>query len=300
MTIPKIIHHIAPSDVSKWHPLWFKCRESWKKNFPNYKFILWNDCEDIDNFVKENYPQYWNLYNLFPVHIMRIDFVRLCILHKYGGIYADMDVFCYKNFEDYMTKEIYFLQNTTNEFTDVEYENSIMASIPNHYFLKELMKYTQTCYIHFKNLFNKENKYWRDEYNSMIVNNITGSGLISSAINQLNKHFNINIFDCEKFNNRPASYDKNFYTKHIHTSIWGNEYIEYSKKNFDRLLILNGFLYMTSNLSKEQINQFKNNNDKFEIIMYDNFDFYKDYTNGMYLKKDNLEELKKNVSMKRI
>ena len=296
--IPKIIHQIAPADKNKWHPFWKKCYDSWKQNFPNYEFILWNDLEDIDNFVKKHYPQYWNLYNLLPVHIMKIDFVRLCILHKYGGIYVDMDIFCYKNFENYITKDIYFLENTTKEYTSAEWENSMMASIPNHKLFEELMKYVQTCFIHYRNSFSDEGKHWRNQQNSEFVNNTTGSGMISEAIKTLNKYFDIGVFDCEKFNNRPMSYDKEFYTKHVHTSVWGNEYTEYTKNELDTLLILDGCSYSTGTISEQVISEFKKNKRDFQIVLNTDFDFYKDYTNSLYLKSDNLEKIKKIVCMK--
>ena len=112
--IPKIIHHIAPKFPNSWHYFWQKCYDSWKTQFSDYEFIMWNDKDDIDNFVKIHYKEHWNLYRAFPFHIMRIDFARLCILHKFGGIYADMDVFCYKNFEHLLTNEVYFLEKITD------------------------------------------------------------------------------------------------------------------------------------------------------------------------------------------
>jgi hypothetical protein len=197
-----------------------------------------------------------------------------------------------------MTKDIYFLENTTKEYTSAECENSMMASVPNHRLLEELMKYTQTCFIHFRNSFKKESDTWRSQQNDMIVNNTTGSGMISEAVTSLNKYFDIGVFDCEKFNNRSMSYDEKFYTKHVHTSVWGNEYTEYAKNELDRLLLLDGCAYSTGNLSEDVINELKKNKRNFKIVMNENFDFYQDYTNGVYLKDNNLEEIKKIVSMK--
>lgn len=293
--IPKIIHQIAPADEGKWHPFWKKCQQSWKNNFSDYKYVLWNDKEDIDTFVKKNYPRFWNLYNAFPVQIMKIDFVRMCFLHKYGGIYADMDVFCYKNFDTYLTKDIYFLENLTEEYTSAKYENSMMASIPNHQFLNELMKYTQACFIYYRNQFVKEGNNWRTPSNDAIINNTTGSGMISEAVKSLNQFFDIGVFKCSLFNNRPSSYSENFITKHIHTSIWGNEYVE---SDLDRLLIINGCCYSTGELCLDILKHLKDNNTPFEIVMNNDFNFNKDYSHGVYLREDNLDEIKEIVRMK--
>jgi mannosyltransferase OCH1-like enzyme len=292
--IPKIIHHIAPLDKSNWHHFWFACYDSWKNKFPSdYKFLLWNDQKDLDFLVKQHYPRYWNLYQAFPVHIMKIDFARMCILHKYGGIYADMDVFCYKNFENYLKKDIYFLENLTCEYTDARWENSMMSSIPNHTLWELLMKYTQTCFIHYRNSFNKHPVNWRNTGNDKIVNNTTGSGMISEAIKHYAKYFDVGVFECELFNNRPMSYSDLFYTKHVHTSIWGSEY---TKSQLDRLLLINGCAYATGELHDETVEMLK---DKFyQIVMNENFDFYTDYTNGVYLKTDNLDQIKTIVACK--
>lgn len=291
--IPKIIHHIAPKDNSIWHPFWSQCYASWNEQFPNYQFKLWNDQSDIDDIVKNYYPRYWNLYQAFPVHIMRIDFARICILHKHGGIYADMDMFCYNNFEQYLTKNIMFLENLTDEYTNAQWENSMMASVPGHRFLEELLKYNQTCFIHFRPQFKKQSSNWRSIKNDNIVNNTTGSGMISEVVKHFQKCFDIGVFPCELFNNRPVSYDPRFYTKHLHTSVWGSEY---TKTDLDRLLILNGCAYLTGSLDLNMLESLKNKD--YQIIMNKDFDFYKDYTKGVYLKDANLDEIKSIVAQK--
>jgi mannosyltransferase OCH1-like enzyme len=253
--------------------------------------MLWSDQEDMDNLVRQHYPRYWNLYQAFPVHIMRIDFARLCILHKFGGIYADMDIYCYKNFEHLLVKEVYFLENLIWEYTTAEWENSLMASVPNHRFLEELMRYTQTCFIHHRNMFKKQNDSWRNPENDKIINNTTGSGMISEAVKHYSKYFDIGVFECKLFNNRPMSYDEKFYTKHMHTSIWGNEY---TKNNLNRLLLLNGSAYATSEMTQEMYDSLVDK--EYQIIMNEDFDFYKDYTDGVYLKDDNLEHIKNIVN----
>ena len=35
---------------------------------------------------------------------MKIDILRYCILHKYGGLYADIDYKCFNNFDSYIEK----------------------------------------------------------------------------------------------------------------------------------------------------------------------------------------------------
>lgn len=283
MTIPKIIHQIAPEDKTKWHPFWLICQQSWHKHFKNFEYKIWNDKEDIDTFVHSNYPEFSNLYESFQVQIMKIDFVRLCILHKYGGVYADMDYFVYKNFYNQFKKDIGFLENLTEEYTSARYENSLMYSTPGNQLLYELMKYAKTCFIHHRNLFKKQDNNWRTIENDKIVNNTTGSGMISEGVKFFQKYFDIHALDCKTFNNRPASYNKSFFGKHVHTSLWGNEYCNNQPTH---LLIKNGMIYQTF----YDNNVVLNNNDKFLLVS--DFNMYQDYTNKNYLKNKNLEQLK--------
>jgi mannosyltransferase OCH1-like enzyme len=97
--------------------------------------VLWSDAE-AEQLVKIHYPLYYNLYMSFPFHINRIDFARFCILHKYGGVYADMDMFCYKNFFNELTEECYVAGSLMQGET---VQNSLMASVPNHEFFVECM-----------------------------------------------------------------------------------------------------------------------------------------------------------------
>lgn len=272
VVIPKIIHQIAPSDKSKWHPLWFGCQASVKKHFSSFEYRLWNDTTDIDSFVKENYPEFFNLYSQLQVQIMKIDFVRLCFLHKFGGIYLDMDYFVYKNFYNELTDEVGFLENTTFEYTSSEYENSVMYSLPGNRFVYELMKYVKTCFIHYRNHWGKKEELWRNDKTGMIVNNTTGSGMLSEAVKYYKQFFEIGKLNGDLFNNRPASYHTSFFGKHVHTSLWGNEYCQNQPTHF---LITNNSIFL---INSSDVDKIKDSNNSHEIVNVENFDFYKDYT----------------------
>jgi hypothetical protein len=66
----------------------------------------------------------------------------------------------------------------------------------------------------------------------------------------------------------------------------------------DRLLIINGCAYSTGTISEQVIAEFKKYKTDFQIVLNTDFNFYKDYTNSLYLKNDNLEKIKKIVSAK--
>ena len=97
--IPKIIHQTAPKDKTKWKKEWFECQKSWLKYFPSpeYQYIMWTD-EDLDNLIKNDFSWFYPFYSSYSHNIRKIDIARYFILYKYGGIYADMDYMCMKNF----------------------------------------------------------------------------------------------------------------------------------------------------------------------------------------------------------
>ena len=284
MHIPKIIHHIAPADSDSWHPFWHKCRASWQQQFPDYEFVLWNDQDDIDTLVKDHYPQYWNLYRAFPVHIMRIDFARLCMLHRHGGIYADMDYYCYQNFEsDLQDHDLYFVENLTEEFTSATVENSLMAAAPDSSFFLNTMNYVQACFIQFRNGFKIDSTTnWRSPRFDYYINNTTGSGMLSVARESFDPHYSIGHLNTAEFNNRPSSYSHFHKAKHVHTSLWGEDQVRSDRTR--EILIANGnacTMETVPDYARQRLT------DTDHVVDFDSYDFYTDYTHDKYLNQDN-------------
>jgi len=132
MSVPRIIHQTAPSDRTKWDPLWFKCQKSWKNKFPNYEYKLWTD-EDNDNFIKNRFSWFYKTYTEYSKNIQRIDAVRYFIMYEYGGIYADMDYECINNFEHIIPQDKVSIAASpykNNEFV----QNALMAGPAKHPF----------------------------------------------------------------------------------------------------------------------------------------------------------------------
>lgn len=84
--IPKVIHYCwfgrnpLPSMA-------IKCIESWKKYFPDYKIIEWNENNfdiNINSYTKEAYQE--------KKYAFVSDYARLWIIYNYGGVYFDTDV----------------------------------------------------------------------------------------------------------------------------------------------------------------------------------------------------------------
>ena len=84
--IPKFIHYCWLGNNKK-SELIEKCINSWKKYYPEYEIIEWND-SNID--ILEN--QYSKEAYEAKKYAFVSDYVRLKVLYEYGGIYFDTDV----------------------------------------------------------------------------------------------------------------------------------------------------------------------------------------------------------------
>jgi len=290
MTIPKIIHHISPKNRDRWHPLWDRCYPTWKKAYPDFEHKLWNDEEDIDNLIKDKWPEYWDFYNKLPVHIMKIEIGRLALLYHYGGFYVDMDVYCYRNFYQELKRDLYIMEAP---FGEESLENALMISSKNNPFWLKCMNKVIDRY---KNIISKHeikipfNDSKRDQY---LIIACAGPNLVSIVFRDEGLGVK-NVLPGFLFNNHGLAYHPEFRTKHLLTGLWGGEAI-------DKLESDSKGNYKTA-LSRWYIEEIGNYADLPENLTLNELDLYKDYTKGRFLTQCNFnpnkvtdieEELKK-------
>jgi mannosyltransferase OCH1-like enzyme len=128
--IPKTIHQTWKTlDVpDKWKDAVKSC-----KNIHNdYKHKIWTD-KMMEDFVKNEYPDFYNTYMSYKYNIQRCDAFRYLVLYKQGGIYLDMDIVCKKKLESFLK---YDLVLTKSSNVSTSYTNSFYMVIPNHPFIK--------------------------------------------------------------------------------------------------------------------------------------------------------------------
>lgn len=223
--ISKIIHQIAPKNKKLWHPVWKKCRESWEKNFSEFDFFLWSDDEDLSNFIKSNYPQYYDFYLSIDHHTMQIDIARYLIMHKYGGIYADMDMYCFKNFYNDLDINSLCLLDGNKEGDIVE--NALIASPPNCDFFIRCVDLSQKRF----NKVQENKKKYKDNYEcNEYTLEVCGPPIVSDVYYDYYEDkiiYEGNVFIMKKslYNVPWYSYSENYKTKHMLTGVWGKETI---------------------------------------------------------------------------
>ncbi len=108
--LPKLIHYCWFGRNEK-SPLVLKCIDSWRKYFPEFDIIEWNE----DNFDVNQMDYTREAYECKKWAFVS-DYARLKIVYEYGGIYFDTDVEVIKNFEELIGERGYLsFENTTNE-----------------------------------------------------------------------------------------------------------------------------------------------------------------------------------------
>jgi Mannosyltransferase OCH1 and related enzymes len=139
--IPKIIHQMW-SEIYK--PLPKACSrlaETWKEKHPDWTYLFWNE-KMMDDFMKIEYPDYYDLYSSLPYDIQRWDTIRFFILKKMGGLYVDVDYECLENIEPLIEgADIAIALEPDSHSPGLRVpcvlSNALFASIPNHPFLDQ-------------------------------------------------------------------------------------------------------------------------------------------------------------------
>lgn len=94
----KLIHQTWKTDQlpEAYLPQW---QESWIRNHPDWDYKFWTD-DDNAALVRDEYPELYKFYTDLQRGVVRSDVARVLYLHKFGGMYADLDFVCLRNFDE--------------------------------------------------------------------------------------------------------------------------------------------------------------------------------------------------------
>jgi mannosyltransferase OCH1-like enzyme len=189
MSIPKIVHqtwktHIVPDHWQESHQGWkAMCEEN------NWTYMLWTD-EDNEALISTHYSWFLDKYKAYKHNIQRADAVRYFILHKYGGMYVDLDIApiakrFLKLFEIIKDEQVALTECTAgNSSKTQKLTNSFMASVPESDFWPIVWNY----------LYKPHKRYrWkrlliRLTYHFKILMS-TGPGIISDAAREYGRAY---------------------------------------------------------------------------------------------------------------
>ncbi len=280
--IPKIIHQIMPRDRTRWHPMWRRCQPSWKVQFleDEFEYKIWYD-DELHKIVEESYPQYLEIFNKFPRHILKIDFARFCILHKYGGIYTDIDIYCYKNFYKYLNNhDVYLIGSTVPE--DRAVENSLMIAKPNSVFFMDCIEESKRKFESFKteidfSVYHNFEQFDTKAYEDL-VKTTTGIYMVSDMFKAytVNRKCTIAVLNSMLFQPPPSYYSPDIITKHMCSNWWGQEEVNLAEHLFKEKY---------AGVDVENLDAFVNkfySRGKLEgLVSAEDFDFYTNYREGI-------------------
>lgn len=72
---------------------------------PDYSHFIYTD-EEMDEFVKQHYPGLiYECYSKLNLIVAKADFWRYLVLHKYGGVYLDIDSSIEMRLDDFIRNE---------------------------------------------------------------------------------------------------------------------------------------------------------------------------------------------------
>lgn len=74
-------------------------QESWSGLHPEWEYRFWTDGDNLD-LVETHYPEFLAGYRKIGVGVIKSDIARVLYLHRFGGMYADMDFACLRPFDD--------------------------------------------------------------------------------------------------------------------------------------------------------------------------------------------------------
>lgn len=170
---PKLIHQTAKD---KKH---LSCEEienikSWKHLNPSYSYKLYDD-DDIRSFMESYYPQLLPLFNNFLHNVERADMWRYLVLHKFGGVYADLDVRCMQPIDKWNREHGHDAQVLIGVEMVTEGKVSLnqwtMAAVPGHPLFASLpdaiLNAIQNEYFHL--LRDSSTVHVKEEYNKNII-----------------------------------------------------------------------------------------------------------------------------------
>ena len=102
---------------------------------PGWSFWLWTD-EDNRRLIAEHYPQFLAMYDGYDLPIKRIDAARIFYLHRFGGIYMDLDFACLRPFDALTApwNDAIFSYQYPSRFHPGAIANNFMAGPPQHPF----------------------------------------------------------------------------------------------------------------------------------------------------------------------
>lgn len=152
----KIIHQIWSNKSCEYPKIMESFTMSWKSDYPDWHYIMWND-EMIIDFVDKEYPELSDMFRRFPFDVQRWDAVRYLILYKMGGLYVDTDYESLKSLVPLLEGQscCFSMEPDTHVYShkhihEQVFNNALIYSEPDNWFMKKIIDevFSEVTFIH--------------------------------------------------------------------------------------------------------------------------------------------------------
>lgn len=135
--VPKIIHQILLGDSGRPFTSYGTIEEgtSCQKIHSSWQYHLWRDV-DANAFIDEHYPFLSSHYKAYGQNIQRANILRYALLHKFGGVYLDLDIECITPLDNLLR-----LPFLTPGAYPTGQNNAFILARPEHPFLGEVLEH---------------------------------------------------------------------------------------------------------------------------------------------------------------
>ncbi|KAL6759989.1 nucleotide-diphospho-sugar transferase [Haematococcus lacustris] len=129
--VPKILHQTWRDKnlPARWRAAQQSCIDA----HPGYEYRLWTD-DDAEQLIASHYPWFLSTFKSYPYSIQRADALRYFVLHRFGGIYLDLDVECLKSL-DYLR----YVNFSAPKTYPIGISNDVLVSRPQDHFALRLI-----------------------------------------------------------------------------------------------------------------------------------------------------------------
>jgi len=160
--IPKIIHLIyidfGTGKKLEENVKYLTCYN----RFKTLEIRLWDDqmSQELIDEYGGIFKEYYDDVNNYKYNVKKCDLLRFLILHKYGGIYSDLDNYYIKGIEEIVKHEQYYVLHNKKPCV------AFFATKVGNQHLYEMAKYTVERYMHIAKTPNLNEYYskWKLKY----------------------------------------------------------------------------------------------------------------------------------------
>jgi hypothetical protein len=173
---------------------------SLKQYHDQWRYMLWDE-QSILNLLQEHYPgKYIDMWRSYPTLIQKCDAARHFILHTYGGLYVDLDIYFIRNIDDLITERcVLFYANPIDSINHTAPGKLLTNSI---YYAERQDKFMDIC---IKSLFLNKDKFNDDPNPGFVSFHTTAGGFITKMYEWYKSMVNVTVHGHEHFELKQAT-----------------------------------------------------------------------------------------------